>query len=120
MTAIYKIFLNDLKTVSRNIIAFIVIIGISILPALYAWFNIAANWDPYSATSGIQFAVCSNDKGWNYKALKISAGDEIIEKLKSNDKMGWVFVDEQQAVDGGCDNPRGFQRKSMFNHNRGL
>ncbi len=100
MTAIFKIFLNDLKTVSRNIIAFIVIIGISILPALYAWFNIAANWDPYSATSGIQFAVCSNDKGWNYKALKISAGDEIIEKLKSNDKMGWVFVDEQQAVDG--------------------
>ncbi len=100
MTTIFKIFLNDLKTVSRNIIAFIVIIGISILPALYAWFNIAANWDPYSATSGIQFAVCNNDKGWNYKALKISAGDEIINNLKANDKMGWTFVDEQQAVDG--------------------
>lgn len=100
MTAIFRIFLNDLKTISRNIIAFIVIIGISILPALYAWFNIAANWDPYSATSGLQFAVCNNDKGWNYKALKITAGDEIIEKLKSNNKMGWVFVDEQQAVDG--------------------
>lgn len=100
MTNIIKIFLNDLKTVTRNVIAFIVIIGISILPALYAWFNIAANWDPYSATSGIAFAVCSKDTGYTYKTISINAGDEIINKLQSNDKMGWHFVTEQEALDG--------------------
>ncbi len=100
MNNIIRIFLNDLKTISRNLIAFIVIIGISALPALYAWFNIAANWDPYGATSGIAFAVCSKDKGFAYKTLNINAGDKIIDSLKANDKMGWIFVDETTAVNG--------------------
>ena len=63
MGKIFRIFTNDLKTIYMNIIAFIVIIGITILPALYSWFNIASNWDPYSATGGIPFAVCSLDAG---------------------------------------------------------
>ena len=31
----------------KNVIALIVIFGITIVPSLYAWFNIAASWDPY-------------------------------------------------------------------------
>ncbi len=100
MRNIFKIFKSDLKNIARNIIVFIVIIGISILPALYAWFNIAANWDPYSSTNGISFAVCSKDKGYSYKVLTMNAGDQIVENLKQNDKMGWTFVDEQEAIDG--------------------
>lgn len=100
MKTILKIFGSDLKTIGRNIIAFAVIIGISILPALYSWFNIASNWDPYSATSGMMFAVCSNDKGYTYKSINVNAGEQITENLKANDKMGWDFVDEKTAVDG--------------------
>ena len=85
MRNIFKIFKSDLKNIARNIIVFIVIIGISILPALYAWFNIAANWDPYSSTNGISFAVCSKDKGYSYKVLTMNAGDQIVENLKQND-----------------------------------
>lgn len=100
MKNIFSIFKNDFKTISRNIIAFIVAIGISVLPALYSWFNIAANWDPYSNTGKIDFAVCSLDEGYNYKSLSINAGDEIISNLKQNDKMGWDFVSEKEALDG--------------------
>lgn len=100
MKNILKIFKHDLKNVAKNMIVFIVVIGISILPALYAWFNIAANWDPYSSTGGIPFAVCSNDKGFSYKAIGINAGDQIISNLKQNDKMGWTFVDQEEAVNG--------------------
>ena len=100
MNNIFKIFINDLKTISRNIIVFIVTIGISILPALYSWFNIAASWDPYSSTGGIAFAVCSKDKGYSYKVLSINAGDEIVSNLKQNDKMGWDFVNEEEALEG--------------------
>ncbi len=100
MKNILIIFKNDLKSIARNLIVFIVIIGISILPALYAWFNIAANWDPYSSTNGLSFAVCSLDKGYSYSALSINAGDRIVKKLKENDKMGWTFVSEQDAKDG--------------------
>ncbi len=100
MKNIFRIFLNDLKSIAKNLIVFIVIIGISILPALYAWFNIAANWDPYSSTNGLSFAVCSLDKGYSFKSIKINAGDQIVDNLKMNDKMGWTFVSEKEAIDG--------------------
>ncbi len=100
MKNIIRIFLNDLKSIGKNLIVFIVIIGISILPALYAWFNIAANWDPYSSTNGLSFAVCSLDKGYKYSAIKINAGDQIVSNLKQNDKMGWTFVSEKEAKEG--------------------
>ncbi len=104
MGKIFRIFTNDLGTIGRNIIAFIVIIGIVILPALYSWFNIASNWDPYSATDGIPFAVCNLDEGFTYRSLSIDAGQQIVDKLKANPKMGWQFVDEKEArrgVDNG-------------------
>ena len=45
-------------------------------------------------------AVCSEDKGYKYKSLSLNAGDSIIDNLKENDKMGWDFVDEDEAVEG--------------------
>lgn len=101
MKKIFRIFRLDLKSVTKNLIVFVVVIGITILPALYAWFNIASNWDPYSNTGNLPFAVYSEDKGYSYKTLKINAGDSIIEALKENDQMGWEFVDsEDEATDG--------------------
>lgn len=38
-------------------------IGILILPSLYAWFNIYACWDPYGNTDNIKVAVANVDKG---------------------------------------------------------
>lgn len=100
MGKILRIFTNDLQTICKNIIAFIVVIGITILPALYSWFNIASNWDPYSATAGISFAVCDLDEGCTIQGLTINAGQQIIDQLKGNPKMGWDFVSQQEAIDG--------------------
>ena len=100
MKKIFSVFRLDLKSLTKNLIVFVVVIGITILPALYAWFNIAANWDPYSSTGELSFAVCSLDKGSEYKGLKINAGDKIVDNLKKNDKMGWTFVDEDDAAQG--------------------
>lgn len=100
MGKIFGIFIQDIKTFYRNIVAFIIIIGITILPALYSWFNIASNWDPYSSTSGLKFAVCNLDEGYTYKQITIDAGKQLTDALKANPKMGWEFVDEKQAIDG--------------------
>ena len=100
MKQIFRIFKNDLKSVTRNLIIFVVIIGITILPALYAWFNIASNWDPYGSTENLQFAVCTEDVGYTYKTIQINAGDEIISGLKENRKMGWAFVSRDEATEG--------------------
>lgn len=50
MKNILRVFKNDLNKIHNNVIAMIVIMGILVIPTLYAWFNIAASWDPYGST----------------------------------------------------------------------
>lgn len=76
-------------------------VGICIIPSLYAWFNIAANFDPYANTGDIKVAVANSDKGAESELTgRLDAGGEIVSNLKENDALGWVFVDETRAVDG--------------------
>ena len=41
MKNILKIFIDDVKRIRKNVIAMIVVIGVLVVPCLYAWFNIA-------------------------------------------------------------------------------
>ena len=100
MKTIFQIFSRDVKRLSHNFVAVIVIIGISIIPALYAWFNIAANFDPYSNTSGIKVAVSNKDKGYNSSFITLNAGEEIIQNLQKDSQLGWTFTDENTAIKG--------------------
>ena len=55
MKTILSIFGRDLSRIGKNAMALIIAVGISVLPALYAWFNIAANWDPYGNTGAVSY-----------------------------------------------------------------
>ena len=55
----FQIFKRDIGRLSKNIVALIVVIGVCIIPSLYAWFNIAANKDPYGNTANIKIAVAN-------------------------------------------------------------
>lgn len=100
MKTIFRIFLSDIKKIRTNLMAFAVMIGICILPALYAWFNIAANWDPYSNTGNIKIAVANCDKGTKLASKEINIGNQIVDNLKKNTQMCWTFVDKEQAENG--------------------
>ena len=103
MKNICNIFLADWKRISKNVVAVVVVIGLAILPALYAWFNILSNWDPYGqeATSRIKVAVASADKGTTVEGIEVNMGQNIIDALKSNDTIGWVFKDDTEAAVNG-------------------
>lgn len=100
MENIIKIYLNDIKSIVKNYVLLIIIIGLIVLPSLYAWFNIKASWDPYGSTSRIKVAVVNNDVGGSINNNNINIGDKLIEKLKENNKLGWNFVDEEEANEG--------------------
>ena len=74
--------------------------GLCIIPSLYAWFNIAANWDPYSNTGGIKVAVANEDAGTKLEGITTNLGNEIVTNLKGNDQIGWQFVDRYDALQG--------------------
>lgn len=63
MKQIWAIFLRDIKNIGKNPVAVIVALGIMILPSLYAWFNIAANWDPYGNTKGLRVGCGQSGSG---------------------------------------------------------
>ena len=100
MKNILKIYKDDIKKIFTNYAALIVFIALSILPSLYAWFNIKASWDPYGkeATSQIKIGVVNKDKGAELKGEFKNIGNQIIDQLKENDVMGWQFVSEKEAV----------------------
>lgn len=103
MKNIYRIFLSDWKRISKNVVAVVVVIGLTILPSLYAWFNILSNWDPYGkeSTSQIKVAVASDDSGTSMEGMQLNMGDNIISALQSNDTIGWVFTDTTaDAING--------------------
>lgn len=72
-----------------------------ILPCLYCWFNVWALWDPYSNTSGLKVAVYSDDQAVKVEGQKIEIGDQLIDNLKKNHKLGWTFVDSKKELDQG-------------------
>ena len=100
MENILKIFTRDIKSIIKNWVALIIIVGLMILPSLYAWFNIRASWDPYGNTGGIKVAIVNNDKGGNLQDKFINVGDELIAKLKENTNLGWEFVSEEEGNNG--------------------
>ncbi len=101
MNKAFQIFKRDLKRLLHNPVAIVITIGVCIIPSLYAWYNIVANWDPYANTGNIKIAVASNDRGTeNDLTGELNAGDEVIEKLRENDDLGWTFVDADEAREG--------------------
>ncbi len=65
-----------------NYVAIIIILGLCILPSLYAWFNIKACWDPYGNTKGIKVAVVNKDSGYKFDNMDLKLGEEIVSELK--------------------------------------
>ena len=97
MRKIWNIFKTDLKHMTTNLPTIIIILGLIILPSLYAWFNIKANWDPYGATGGIKVAIVNEDEGTTLLGKELNIGNDVVEELKHNNKLGWVFVDAKEA-----------------------
>lgn len=100
MKMIFKIFKRDIKKIFRNSMAIILAIGLAVLPSLYAWFNIYANWDPYGSTGNMQVAVINNDEGAVIKSFTVNVGSQIETNLKANDLIDWQFVSKEEGING--------------------
>ena len=102
MKKAFAIFKRDLKRLLCNPVALIITIGVCIIPSLYAWYNIVANWDPYGNTQNIKVAVTNEDTGTTNDLVgELNAGQQVVDKLKENDQLGWTFVDsEAEAKEG--------------------
>ena len=93
MKQIWNIFRADWKRLTASVVAVVVMLGLCLVPCLYAWFNILSNWDPYgtASTSRIKVAVASEDDGCDVLGLHVNIGELVLRGLESNDLglCGW-------------------------------
>ncbi|MDD7384921.1 MAG: YhgE/Pip family protein [Actinomycetaceae bacterium] len=98
MRSSWRVFTRDIKRIVAVPQSLVVLIGILITPALYSWLNIAAFWNPYTATGHLPIGVVNSDKG-AYSELtgSINMGDMIVDRLKADHQLGWRILDHKAA-----------------------
>lgn len=102
MKTIKRIFFDDVLSLVKNFFALVIVVGICFLPALYAWFNIYSNWDPYGNTGALKFAAVSLDEGFTDEEGEYhNQGDTIIENLHENTAVDWQFVESADTAIAG-------------------
>ena len=88
MKNILHLFKRDVQNVSRSVIGMVVVMGLIIVPCLYAWFNIAGSWDPYGNTGNLKIAVVNTDEGYESDLIpvEVNVGENVTATLRGNDR----------------------------------
>ena len=91
---------KEWKAIFKKPTFIIVMIGISLIPALYNIIFLSSMWDPYGKLSDLPVAVVNNDKETSYNGNSMSIGKDMVSNLKENKTLDFHFVDEEEGNKG--------------------
>lgn len=91
---------KEWKAIFKKPTFIIVMIGISLIPALYNIIFLSSMWDPYGKLSDLPVAVVNNDKEASYNGNSMSIGKDMVSNLKENKILDFHFVDEEEGKKG--------------------
>lgn len=99
MRNVGRVVARDFTRIGRVPQAVVILIGLVIVPCLYAWFNIVGFWDPYSNTQNVNVSIVNLDEGASSSMTgAINVGDKVVAQLKTNHQLGWKFVGEDEGM----------------------
>ena len=91
---------KEWKAIFKKPTFIIVMIGISLIPALYNIIFLSSMWDPYGKLSDLPVAVVNNDKEASYNGNTMSIGKDMVSNLKENETLDFHFVDDEEGKKG--------------------
>ena len=91
---------KEWKAIFKKPTFIIVMIGISLIPALYNIIFLSSMWDPYGKLSDLPVAVVNNDKEASYNGNTMAIGKDMVSNLKENKSLDFHFVDEEEGNKG--------------------
>jgi len=91
---------KEWKAILKKPTFIIVMIGISLIPALYNIIFLSSMWDPYGQLSDLPVAVINNDKEASYNGNSMSIGKDMVSNLKENKTLDFHFVDDEEGKKG--------------------
>ena len=103
MRNVLNIIVHDFKRLTSSVVVIVILMGIIVVPCLFAWFNIISNWDPFEpeSTGRIPVAVTTEDEGAEMLGMNINVGEKFIDAVNGNDMIGWEIIeDKEDAING--------------------
>ena len=102
MGNVLRLFRNDVKRLFANVMSVIIVIGLVVMPSIFAWYNIIACWNVFDNTGNLTVAVANTDEGYESDLIpiKVNVGEQVVSALRANDQIDWIFTDEEDAIDG--------------------
>ena len=91
---------KEWKAILKKPTFIIVMIWISLIPALYNIIFLSSMWDPYGQLSDLPVAVVNNDKEASYNDNTMTIGKDMVSNLKENKTLDFHFVDEDEGKKG--------------------
>ena len=91
---------KEWKAIFKKPTFIIVMIGISLIPALYNIIFLSSMWDPYGQLSDLPVAVVNNDKEASYNGNTMAIGKDMVSNLKENKTLDFHFVSEEEGKKG--------------------
>ena len=91
---------KEWKAIFKKPTFIIVMIGISLIPALYNIIFLSSMWDPYGQVSELPVAVVNNDKEASYNGNTMAIGKDMVSNLKENKTLDFHFVNEEEGEKG--------------------
>lgn len=85
------------RTLFRSRAVRISLAAILLVPLLYSYLYLWAFWDPYGRLSDLPVAVVNEDRGASYMGETVNIGAELIDKLRDDPVMNWVFLSRREA-----------------------
>lgn len=91
---------KEWKAIFKKPIFIIVMIGISLIPALYNIIFLSSMWDPYGKLSELPVAIVNKDQAATYNDEKLTIGEDMVSNLKDSNSLDFHFVDEDEGERG--------------------
>lgn len=92
--------LREWKAILKKPTFIIVMLGVSLIPALYNVIFLSSMWDPYGKVSDLPVAVVNQDKAVTANGKTLSIGEDVVSSLKENKNLDFHFVSKEDAQNG--------------------
>ena len=92
--------LKEWKAILKKPSFIIVMLGVSLIPALYNVIFLSSMWDPYGQVENLPVAVVNQDKAVTSSGKTLAIGDDLVSSLKENKNLDFHFVSKEDAKNG--------------------
>ena len=90
----------ELRRFGRGKLPRLGLVALTLIPLLYGALYLCSFWDPYSRLDKIPVALVNDDRGATADGKKITAGDDLADKVKDSKTFHWEEVSAADAAKG--------------------